>query len=98
MAWVHGLGGLVWHDGGPHMPGGATRCDGSWKMARARCQRGREVATRAGRGGRLQKETRGKRNIVRGGTRLAWEALIAPRIERAITMYANSRVQAQFLR
>jgi hypothetical protein len=32
---------------------------------------GEGVAVRAGRGGRLHKETRGKKNIARGGTRLA---------------------------
>ena len=32
------------------------------------------------------------RNIVQGGTRLAWQALTTPWIERVITLYANSRV------
>jgi hypothetical protein len=71
MAWVHGLGGLAWHCGGPHSASQTARRDGSRGTARARCQHGGEVAAGAGRGGRFQKETGGKKNIAQQGTRLA---------------------------
>jgi hypothetical protein len=64
MAWVHGLGSLTWHAGGPHSPGGATRRDGSRGTAHVQCQRGGGRGWPRGHGGvsGYRKKPEGKEN------------------------------------
>ena len=41
MAWVHGLDGLTWRNGGPYLPNEVARHNGSRGTAHSRCQCGK---------------------------------------------------------